>query len=106
MSDCLKAWVAAEANGSPHLVEDPQAIILRLRNHGPRRATAGIISLPGDAGTMRLTSEVESAFLEIGGSESVEIELAIGELRRIIADKEGEANVRRSSTLDFLQRVD
>ena len=30
MSDCLKSWLAAEESGLPHLVEDPQAIILSI----------------------------------------------------------------------------
>ncbi|HUN97801.1 MAG TPA: glycosyltransferase [Bradyrhizobium sp.] len=104
MSDCLKAWLAAEESGLPHLVEDPQAIIVRLQQN---RAPAAVIRLPVDEDRLRPKSGVDhNGILANRASESVEIELAINELRRIIADKEGEAHVRGSATLDFLQRVD
>ena len=55
MSDCLKSWLAAEEFGLPHLVEDPQAIIFRLRNtrsQGSERA----IRLPAGKGVERPTN--------------------------------------------------
>jgi GT2 family glycosyltransferase len=102
MSDCLKAWLAAEESGLPHLVEDPQAIIVRLQ-----RYDAPVIRLPAGEAGMRPKRDVDADdILANRGSESVDIELAINELKRMIAAKEGEAHVRGSATLDFLQRVD
>ena len=48
MSDCLKSWVAAEEDGLPHLVEDPSAIIFRMRHRQFRDRTARAIRLPAE----------------------------------------------------------
>jgi hypothetical protein len=42
----------------------------------------------------------------VGADTSIEVELAISRLERMIAENEGEVDVTRSSTLDFLQGVD
>ena len=41
-----------------------------------------------------------------GAHPSIEVELAISRLERMIADSEGKVDVTGSSTLDFLQGVD
>jgi GT2 family glycosyltransferase len=105
MSDCLKAWLAAEERGLPHLVEDPQATIFRLHNRQLRDTS--IIQLPVEDDFARQGDDDRiSSLAANAGSESVEIELAISQLKRMIIIKEIEANVRGSSALDFLQRVD
>jgi GT2 family glycosyltransferase len=108
MADCLKAWLAAEEGGLPHLVEDPRAIVLRLRNRQLCDATAPLIRLPDDAPTVRHSKSgvgFDGGTAE-EGAESIEIEIAISQLKRMIADKEGRAHVAGSSALDILQRVD
>jgi hypothetical protein len=102
MSDCLKAWMAAEESGAPHLVEDPQAIIVRLRHLNRQRA-----------GTVRFVEESENNahFSYVGAIEgaksdsekSIEVELAINQLEELIADNESKIYVTGSSTMDLLQ---
>jgi hypothetical protein len=41
-----------------------------------------------------------------GADTSIEVELAISQLERMIAENEGEVDVTGSSTLDFLQGAD
>jgi GT2 family glycosyltransferase len=108
MADCLKAWLAAEEGGRPHLVEDPHAIVLRLHSRQLGYATAPPIRLADDVDTLGRSKGgvVFDGGMADEGAESVEIEIAISQLKRMIADKEGRAHVAGSSTLDILQRVD
>jgi Glycosyl transferase family 2 len=104
MSDCLKSWIAAEDDGLPHLVEDPRATILRLRNHRFRKERGKAILMPLGASTKGQTNDRPLEGLTEEGT--IEVELAISQLERMIADKEGQFNVTGPSTLDFLQGVD
>jgi hypothetical protein len=105
MSDCLKSWLAAEEDGQPHLVEDPQAIVFRMRqSHG---LTARAIRLPAGEGIVRPPNRRAVGVTAVEeGAESIEVELAISELERMIAENEGKVDVTGSSTLDFLQSAD
>jgi hypothetical protein len=109
MSDCLKSWVAAEEDGLPHLVEDPSAIIFRMRHRRFYNTTARAVRLPAGE---RIVQRPNGRALEsvtagpVGADTSIEVELAISRLERMIAENEGEVDVTRSSTLDFLQGVD
>jgi hypothetical protein len=106
MSDCLKRWLAAEENGLPHLVEDPQTIVVRLLDRQLNDTKTNSIYLPVDDDFARLGTDGSDGAEAGTAGESVEIEFAISQLRRMIATKESEINVREHSTLDFLQRVD
>ncbi len=46
MSDCLKSWLAAEVEQRPHFVENPKAIVFRMRNGHFYNMTAKAIQLP------------------------------------------------------------
>jgi Glycosyl transferase family 2 len=106
MSDCLKSWLAAEEDGLPHLVEDPRAIVVRLLDRQLNDTKTNSICLRVDDDFAQLGTDGSDG-AEAGTSrESVEIEFAINQLRRMIATKESEINVREHSTLDFLRRVD
>jgi hypothetical protein len=105
MSDCLKSWLAAEEVGLPHLVEDPQAIIFRLRSTRSQESKRAI-RLPAGERVERLTSGLPIRDLNAKAFTSMEVELAISQLERMIEDKEGKVDVTGSSTLDFLQGVD
>jgi Glycosyl transferase family 2 len=91
MSDCLKSWLAAENGGLPHLVEDPRATIFRLRNRRFREERGKAILLPLGAGVKGQTNDrsLEGVTEEAG----IEVELAISQIERMIADKEGRFNV-------------
>ncbi|MFD2236163.1 glycosyltransferase [Aureimonas populi] len=42
MADCLKAWMRAEAQGEPILVEAPEAVVARFRRRSALRALAAL----------------------------------------------------------------
>jgi hypothetical protein len=109
MSDRLKSWVAAEEDGLPHLVEDPSTIIFQMRRRQFRDRTARAIRLPAEEEIGQPSSghtfETGTGVPE-GAHTSIEVELAISRLERIIADGEGKVDVTGSSTLDFVQGVD
>ena len=109
MSDCLKSWVAAEEDGLPDLVEDPSAIIFRMRHRQFRDRTARAIRLPAEEEIVQRPGghafETGTGVPE-GAHTSIEVELAISRLKRMIADSEGKVDVTGSSTLDFVQSVD
>jgi hypothetical protein len=109
MSDCLKSWLAAEESGLPHLVEDPEAIILRLRQRQFHDLTTRPIRLPAGEGVVQPPNG--RAFERViavpkGADTSMEVELAISQLERMVADNEGKVDVTGSSTMDFLQGAD
>jgi hypothetical protein len=107
MSDCLKAWLDAERDGQPHLVDDPEALVVRLRHRQQEPAEACAIRLPRLDDHLRVPCGMALPELPRNRrANRVDIELAISEISRMIADKEGEANVRGSKTMDFLQRAD
>lgn len=109
MSDCLKSWLAAEERGVPHLVEDPRAMIFRMRHRQFRGLTAKAIRLPAGLSIVRPPNghslEGVTAVPE-GADTSIGVELAISQLERMIAENEGKVDVTGSSTLDFLQGAD
>jgi Glycosyl transferase family 2 len=104
MADCLKSWLAAEECGLPHLVEDPQTINFRLRSRRFHEVDARAVRLRAGEGHVwppnELTSDGSTAERPLS---SIEVELAISRLERMIADNEGQVDVARPSTLDFLQ---
>jgi Glycosyl transferase family 2 len=103
MADCLKSWLGAEADGLPHLVEDPKSVVARLRK---RRMCRQFGSL-GDWVMHPVRSSVSSRSFR--RAETVEIEriapdepdaplsvpvkAAIRQIKRMIADKESETCV-------------
>jgi hypothetical protein len=103
MSDCLKRWLAAEEGGLPHLVEDPRAIIVRLHDRQLNEAKTSSICLPIDDDFTGLGIDDSMAgVVTSAGGESVDIEFAITQLRRMIAIKESGTHVTGHSTLDFV----
>jgi hypothetical protein len=109
MSDCLKSWLAAEEGGVPHLVEDPQGMIFRMRHRQSHDLAPRAIRLPAGQGIAQPAKghTFESiTTVPAGADMSIEVELAINQLERIIADNEGKVDVTGSPTLDFLQGVD
>ena len=102
MSDCLKAWMAAEESGAPHLVEDPQAIIVRLRHLNRQRArTVRFVEEGENNAHFSYVGAIEGAKSDSG--KSIEVELAINQLEELIADNESKIYVTGSSTMDLLQ---
>ena len=74
MADCLKAWLAAEANGLPHLVDDGAAAFHRLARR--RRARAAHPSwYPREFADPRDRSH----------AKPIEVETAIRQMKQIIA---------------------
>ena len=109
MSDCLKTWLAAEEDGVPHLVEDPQRMIFRMRHRQSHGLAPRAIRLPAAEGIVRppKVHAFESiTTVPARADTSIEVELAISQLERMIADNEGKVDVTGSSTLDFLQGAD
>jgi hypothetical protein len=87
MADCLKAWLAAEVAGLPHLVESPDSVCSRL-SHRARvvRASAGL-SNAAQSERIRYSRTFECA----GRAQypyAIEIETAISQLTEMIADSE------------------
>jgi Glycosyl transferase family 2 len=97
MSDCLKSWVADEVNGEPHLVEDPWAIVSRLRQFRDKRAGA---ILRHEANECKERLLIHNPLLS---RKKTDVETAIGQLEQMIANNEGSLNVTGSSTMDLLQ---
>ena len=101
--------MAAEEDGLPHLVEDPSTIIFQMRRRQFRDRTARAIRLPAEEEIEQPSSghtfETGTGVPE-GAHTSIEVELAISRLKRMIADSEGKVDVTGSSTLDFVQSVD
>jgi Glycosyl transferase family 2 len=98
MTDCLKSWMADELNGIPHLVDDPRAIVLRLRQLRDKRES----TIPHEwEGRMLIHN---SAAPEPSESRTrTDVETAISQLERLIAIKESSLNVTGSPTMDRLQ---
>lgn len=114
MSDCLKAWLQAEQQGLPHLVEDPCAIAARLRRRRMCRDLAArsprmlvnpteALAVPGwtDASLdrFRRSSLNIAALVELVAPDepdapaSVHVETAIAQIERMILDQDGEIRV-------------
>jgi hypothetical protein len=108
MSDCLKIWLAAEENGQPHLVEDPQAMIWRLRHRQSNDLAPRAIRLPAAEGIVQPPKHAFESITTVPAraDTSIEVELAISQLERMIAYNEGKVDVTGSSTLDFLRGAD
>jgi hypothetical protein len=83
MADCLKAWVAAEAAGVPHIVESPDSVFRRL-SHRARETKA-------TAARMRWGNSFPRSF-ECAGlqrcARTSKIETAIQQLTEMIAESE------------------
>ena len=97
MSDCLKSWVADEVNGEPHLVEDPRAIVSRLRQLRDKPAGAILRHEANECNERLLIRN------PLRTRKKTDVETAIGQLEQMIANNEGSLNVTRSSTMDLLQ---
>ena len=97
MSDCLKSWVADEVNGEPHLVEDPRAIVSRLRQLRDKRAGAILRHEANECNERLLIRN------PLRSRKKTDVETAIEQLEQMIANNEGSLNVTRSSTMDLLQ---
>lgn len=89
MADCLKAWLAAEANGRPDLVDDAAAVFLRLARR--RRLRGGWTSEPRH-GRIRPRGGhpiwLPREFARPRGrthAKPIEIETAIAQIKQIIA---------------------
>jgi hypothetical protein len=87
MADCLKAWVAAEAAGFPHLVESAESVCFRLHR---RARTAKAKRVPSSsAASKRL--DLSRSLKRIAATQyspTVEVETAIAQLTEMIADHE------------------
>jgi GT2 family glycosyltransferase len=108
MSDCLKSWLAAEEDGRPHVVESPRAILFRMLHRPSHGPTPAAIRLPAGKGIVRPPNEralERVTGVPVGSDTSIEVELAISQLERMIVENEGKRDVTGSSTLDFLQGV-
>jgi hypothetical protein len=97
MSDCLKSWVADEVNGEPHLVEDPRAIVSRLRQLRDKRAGAILRHEANECNERLLIRN------PLRSRKKTDVETAIEQLEQMIANNGGSLNVTRSSTMDLLQ---
>jgi hypothetical protein len=108
MSDCLKTWLAAEEGGVPHLVEDPQRMIFRMRHRQSHGLAPRAIRLPAAEGIVQPPKHAFESITTVPAraDTSIEVELAISQLERMIAYNEGKVDVTGSSTLDFLQGAD
>lgn len=89
MADCLKAWLAAEANGAPHLVDSAAAVFFRLaRRRRARVAWASNArhgrSLPRRAHPIWLPRELADACQD-SHAKPIEVETAIKQMKQIIA---------------------
>ena len=108
MSDCLKTWLAAEEGGVPHLVEIQENDFSNAPSAISRSAPRAI-RLPAAEGIVRppKVHAFESiTTVPARADTSIEVELAISQLERMIAYNEGKVDVTGSSTLDFLQGAD
>ena len=109
MSDCLKTWLAAEEGGVPHLVEDPQGMIFRMRHRQSHGLAPRAIRLPAAEGIVqppKVHAFESITTVPARADTSIEVERAISQLERMIAYNEGKVDVTGSSTLDFLQGAD
>ena len=97
MSDCLKSWVADEVNGEPHLVEDPRAIVSRLRQLRDKPAGAILRHEANECNERLLIRN------PLRSRKKTDVETAIEQLEQMIANNGGSLNVTRSSTMDLLQ---
>ena len=103
MADCLKGWLGAEAGGLPHLVEDPESVVARLRKRRMCRESGS----PGGWGRHPVWSSAGSPFFrrtetaeieriapdEPDAPLSVPIRAAIHQIKLMIADRESETCV-------------
>ena len=84
--------MAAEESGAPHLVEDPQAIIVRLRHLNRQRArTVRFVEEGENNAHFSYVGAIEGAKSDSG--KSIEVELAINQLEELIADNESKIYV-------------
>ncbi len=102
MADCLKAWIAEEEEGRPHLVEAPSSVLERLERRRMLRSLAGLRREQRDAVLARLGLDADvlapdtQALVEAHAPDdpdamaAVPVDLAIDELARMIAEREGE----------------
>lgn len=103
MADCLKTWLAAEAQGLPHLVEPPGTVLSRLhaRRHSRTEKAASVLTSARLAASSRLFINVPSPIV-LGGHSlpdraaapgTMPVEAAIAQLRSLIADTAGASHV-------------
>jgi hypothetical protein len=102
MSDCLKSWVADEINGVTHLVDDPRAFFGRLRQLRQMRVGA-LPQYEKNEHSARLPIQNPAALERDGSRKKIDVETAISQLERLIANNEGSLNVTGSPTVDRLQ---
>jgi hypothetical protein len=93
MSDCLKAWVAAEAIGLPHVVESPESVLHQLIGKGSYAKTSATGSSPAaESEKSRLPRALQRTGLK-HFAPKIAIETAIQELTEMIAESENAAHV-------------
>jgi hypothetical protein len=112
MANCLKLWLSAEQQGLPHLVEDPRSVVDRLRRRRLcRELAAGRALHFGDLiepfgsevfsglGRTGQRSPRRGTLIDIVAPDepdapgSVEVVTAIGQIERMIADRQKEIHV-------------
>jgi hypothetical protein len=89
MADCLKAWVAAEAEGQPQLVDDAAAVLSSLARRRRKRAALDRASKRGSTfqrggHPIWLPRQFANSCIRDRG-RPIGIETAIGQLKEIIA---------------------
>lgn len=102
MADCLKAWLRDEAEGRPHLVEAPEALLERLHRRAALRGLDGMnprarsavllrLGIPADGDVAAIPDLIE---LHAGDDRDevaeVPVEAAIEAIGRMIDMREGE----------------
>jgi hypothetical protein len=78
MADCIRSWVKADAEGQPHLVEDPTCALQRLLRRSPGAISPGRESACGIP--LNITTETDV----IG--EEIRVDVAITRLEQMIAE--------------------
>jgi hypothetical protein len=78
MADCIRSWVKADAEGLPHLVEDPATVLQRLLRRSPDAIS--LRSGPARGNTLNVTTETN-----VIGQE-IRVDVAITRLKQMIAE--------------------
>ena len=108
MADCIKAWLKAEEDGLPHLVEDPMSTSARLRKRRQYRAMSlerPVVTKRSSHSNSALSPRAAANLLTIpalievvapdepDASPGIPVEAAIHQIKQMIADAQSEARV-------------